>query len=426
MIVRGCANSVPPYVSPISNFSGSFPRFTWRTDVEVLGWQNRLRYAVVAVTAVVALAARRLNYHEAVRPQFFIALGLFVVAVRLTHAVASHKRSVASSAVLCAGLLDMAVICFATAFGLPAALDEGTLIFSFLAITFTDKYFGRAPAWVGAGAATLGFLTLKIGFRGASSPAELVDVGWYLAVFLTCTVTYIVVHMDFNSRMDSLVSLFASASEGDWNDEYDVLADARPDGITLIGRAYNRMRAQLNSQLLQDALSGCLNRRGLDREMAPVLARAQRSSERIGVLAIDIDRFKEVNDTFGHAAGDSLIRHIGAMLRGIARRGDLVGRQGGDEFVVVMPDTSGDGARLLAERILLAVRSLKVPELENTQLSASVGVVVHRIEIDTAWHELMDGADGALYAAKRGGRNRLVAIGGPPAVTTPMAPLRSA
>jgi diguanylate cyclase (GGDEF)-like protein len=413
-------------VARISNFSGSFPRFTWRTDVEVLGWQNRLRYAVVAITALVALAARQLNYHDGVRPQFFVALGIFVIAVRLTHAIASHKRSVAKCAVLCAGLLDMAVICLATAFGLPATMDEGALIFSFLAITFTDKYYGRAPAWVGAVAATLGFGILKIGFRGATSPQQLVDVGWYLAVFITCTVTYMVVHMGFNARMDSLVDLFARASEGDWNDEYDVLADKRPDGITLIGRAYNRMRSELHALLLQDPLSGCLNRRGLDREMAPVLARAQRSFERIGVLAIDIDRFKEVNDTFGHAAGDSLIKHIGALLRGIARRGDLVGRQGGDEFVVVMPDTSGDGARLLAERILIAVRGLKVPELGNTQLSASVGVVVHKIEIDTAWHELMDGADGALYAAKRGGRNRLVAIGGPPSVTAPMAPLRSA
>ena len=159
---------------------------------------------------------------------------------------------------------------------------------------------------------------------------------------------------------------------------------------------------QLRLSAEHDALTGSLNRRALDR----VLARAFHASTGIlSVLFIDIDWFKRVNDTHGHACGDHCLRSIAATLRGELRPGDAVGRYGGEEFLVVLPGQDAAAARVLGERLRRAVEHTPVMwRGELLALTVSIGLATRgRGEGDPA--TLLERADSALYRAKREGRN---------------------
>ena len=136
------------------------------------------------------------------------------------------------------------------------------------------------------------------------------------------------------------------------------------------------------------------------------------------MLLLDIDRFKLVNDTHGHAAGDEVLRVVARRLEQAARPGDVPGRWGGEEFLVVLPDTGPDQAVSLGERARRAIAATPVPVGQAPlRVTASVGVACGA---EDGWEGLVRRADSGLYAAKEGGRNRVVT--GPPAelgISTP-------
>jgi diguanylate cyclase (GGDEF)-like protein len=203
--------------------------------------------------------------------------------------------------------------------------------------------------------------------------------------------------------------MFERAEEGDFSLTYDVRADTRPDNVTLVGRAYNRMRAQLATIVLTDPLSECLNRRGFEQQLQLDVRRAARSNGSVAIVAVDIDHFKQVNDSFGHLAGDAVIREAGQLLRETARGGDVVARVGGEEFVILAPDTDVAGALHLAGRVVEAFRTRHFAGVDGkVPVTASVGVVADRVRDEHAGGDLRARADEALYAAKRGGRDRVV------------------
>jgi diguanylate cyclase (GGDEF)-like protein len=188
------------------------------------------------------------------------------------------------------------------------------------------------------------------------------------------------------------------------------------------------MRTQVADAVLTDPLSGCVNRRGLDQQLARELARAERAGAPVAVLAVDIDHFKRVNDRFGHPAGDLVIRDVAAMLREAARAGDVVARAGGEEFVVVLADADEAGATALARRLVDAVRARRFPSVPGLSVTISVGVAAEPVVRDAHAAEALKGrADEALYAAKRAGRDRAVmwAPYGMRQVHTPTAPMRA-
>jgi diguanylate cyclase (GGDEF)-like protein len=188
-----------------------------------------------------------------------------------------------------------------------------------------------------------------------------------------------------------------------------VAADERPDAITSVGRAYNRMRTQLASIVLTDPLSGCYNRRGFEQQFRRELARAVRANTDVALLAIDLDHFKVVNDTHGHLVGDRVITEVGELLRANARTDDVVARTGGEEFMILAPSTSMDGAQHLALRIVEAFRRRAFVEPSpRVMLTVSIGVVADAVPNDDIAEDLRARADEALYAAKRSGRNRVV------------------
>jgi diguanylate cyclase (GGDEF)-like protein len=206
--------------------------------------------------------------------------------------------------------------------------------------------------------------------------------------------------------------MFERMEEGDFSLTYDVHGDSRPDNVTLVGRAYNRMRAQLATIVSTDPLSGCLNRRGFEQQLARDVRRAARSNGEIALIAVDLDHFKLVNDSYGHLAGDIVIEEAGALLRQTARGGDVVGRIGGEEFVILAPETGLEGATHVAERVVEAFREHRFRGVGGKRpVTVSVGVVADRPRDEHAASDLRARADEALYVAKRAGRDRMVVWG---------------
>ena len=150
-----------------------------------------------------------------------------------------------------------------------------------------------------------------------------------------------------------------------------------------------------------DSLTGLANRRALEEILAAEISRAQRFRHDLAVVLLDLDRFKEINDSFGHAAGDVMLRAVSVLLTSLARQGDTVARWGGEEFVVVLPETDLPGARRFAERLRRTIEAHPVGEMRT---SASCGVAA--MLPDDSVDALLGAADQGLYQAKSNGRNR--------------------
>jgi diguanylate cyclase (GGDEF)-like protein len=160
-------------------------------------------------------------------------------------------------------------------------------------------------------------------------------------------------------------------------------------------------------QAVRDRLTDLYNRRAFDELLAGAIARADRRGSTVALLMLDLDHFKKLNDTYGHPAGDAVLRHAAGVLRKQLRQGDVAARFGGEEFAVILPDTDEPGALHLADRVREAVQQARlVHSGARLAVTVSVGAAVwphHAQEPDT----LLDAADRALYAAKEAGRNRV-------------------
>jgi len=163
--------------------------------------------------------------------------------------------------------------------------------------------------------------------------------------------------------------------------------------------------AESNARARNDALTGLPDRRVIEDRLAHSLLRIQRSGDRTGVLFIDLDRFKEINDHYGHAAGDSVVKSVASRLAGSVRSADTVGRLGGDEFVVLLESVADiDAAQTVAEQLVATVAEPLLLGGSDSRLSASIGVALAPDHAADA-RELLAAADHAMYAAKRAGGN---------------------
>lgn len=291
----------------------------------------------------------------------------------------------------------------------PEDYDRGLLIALF-SLQLTHVYFGRTPALLLIAAIASSYLLINDIAIAHAAPVQWHEVFITLAIFGVGAMLVVLVQSNLHSRLATLVTIFERAEEGDFTGTYDVQRDRRPDAITVVGRAYNRMRTQLASIVLTDPLSGCLNRRGFEQQYRRELSRASRAHTELALIAIDLDFFKKINDTFGHLVGDQVIAEAGELLRASARAGDVVARTGGEEFMVLAPDTPVDGALHLAHRMVESFRrkSFAEPRAKKVSVTVSVGVVADSVPNEGMAEDLRARADEALYAAKRSGRNRAV------------------
>jgi len=169
-----------------------------------------------------------------------------------------------------------------------------------------------------------------------------------------------------------------------------------------------RLREALRTQSVRDALTGLYNRRYLEEVLAREVRRAARAGQSLGILMIDLDHFKSFNDTYGHDAGDVVLRETGASLTKSIRAEDFVCRFGGEEFVVILPTADLAASSMRAERLRMQMKELTVLHQGRSMgmLTISVGVAVFP-EHGASPKELMAAADAALYEAKRNGRDQI-------------------
>jgi diguanylate cyclase (GGDEF)-like protein len=168
------------------------------------------------------------------------------------------------------------------------------------------------------------------------------------------------------------------------------------------------LQSQLREQAIRDALTGVFNRRYLEDTLERELARAKRETYPLSVVMMDLDYFKEVNDTYGHEAGDVVLKTLAATVVNQSRQGDFVCRYGGEEFVLVMPNIGIETARDRAEDLHQTINALNIPYgVFNLTTTISMGVAMYP-DHGIAKDELMRAADRALYVAKNTGRNRVV------------------
>jgi diguanylate cyclase (GGDEF)-like protein len=154
-----------------------------------------------------------------------------------------------------------------------------------------------------------------------------------------------------------------------------------------------------------DSLTGLPNKRAVTDTLKRMFAEASATAAPLALLLLDLDHFKQVNDQRGHAVGDQVLASVGAVLRAAIRTGDFAGRNGGEEFAILLPDTGIDEALVLAERVRAAVAEISLPGT-NVTVTVSIGVAGFPGHASTA-DRLERLADAALYTAKRHGRNRV-------------------
>ncbi len=175
-------------------------------------------------------------------------------------------------------------------------------------------------------------------------------------------------------------------------------------GALIVSWGRNERMQELERQASQDVLTGLSNRRRFEEDLAAAMARSRRERSTGALLMLDLDRFKQVNDSQGHPAGDRLIREVAAVLRRRARASDSLARLGGDEFAVILPRCSREEAVLAAEAIADEVRDHRPDEAEGP-VTVSIGVAIFGDDPRTSVATVVSEADAAMYAAKDQGRD---------------------
>jgi two-component system cell cycle response regulator len=195
-------------------------------------------------------------------------------------------------------------------------------------------------------------------------------------------------------------------------DPNELLARVR---IQIRRRRYqDRLRANYERSLslaLTDSLTGLYNRRYAMRHMEGLMDRVKTSGKALSVLVCDLDHFKNVNDTYGHAAGDEVLKQFAQRATASMRNFDMVARTGGEEFVCLLPDTDGQAALKVAERLCARIADvpMKVEGAPNGEITVTVSIGLAATSKVMSGEELLKIADAALYRAKQSGRNRVIA-----------------
>jgi diguanylate cyclase (GGDEF)-like protein len=380
----------------------------------VLMWQRTIRYGAALLLAVCAIIAQRSRDLPLSWFPIALAAGIYMLFTAL---VTQYLRRTATAALwrglpIITVVADIAMIVVLTYFSSPPGQYHRIFLVGYLIFNFSVFYFGWPLGVVAIVLTLASYLVMSLSVVPyISGPApSIAMVAINSALYLFVSSIFVLTFGNYRERMNRLRSGIKRAQAGDFGGTYQDADDKRPDELTMLGRSFNEMRDRLSEEIGTDPLTGCLNRRAMQRLLTREWRSAKRRGATIALLAIDLDKLKEINDTHGHDAGDLVLHELGAiMLRG-ARDTDAVARMGGDEFLVLLPDTGWQGAMTLAERLRREIddRVFEHGALK-LQVTVSIGVSLARGTDPVEPEQLMKEADRSLYRAKSEGRNRICA-----------------
>ena len=212
-----------------------------------------------------------------------------------------------------------------------------------------------------------------------------------------------IVPLMFQERFMGALQVTAADPSRAWEGNELLLLRTVADQVAVAVNHAN-LFAHIQQQALTDALTGCYNRRSFEMRLDQDLLMAKRSHHPLSVAMLDLDRFKELNDSVGHDAGDTALRKLAECFRQELRGVDTAARFGGDEFVLILPQAYAEAAAIVGERLRSRIAQIEIPGYGN--LSASIGIATFPSH-GTSRADLTRAADIALYSAKRAGRNRV-------------------
>src|SRR3954466_2696650 len=335
------------------NFDSTPPSHTLAI---VLGWQARLRIVAACIFAASTMVLQEVGMLRGQVSTIALILAGYVVVTVLTTLWAKRFQHMVDFPAAIAITADISFLFAVTGVTSSPGYYSRVLILSFFIVHTSETYFGRAHAMLALIVAALGYVGLVA--KAISGGASIVfgESLWSVLAFWATGSALVLHYGEIQRRLAKIVALFERAEQGDFTQSYDIQNDRFPDAVTRVGRAYNRVQLHLSEMVLNDVLTGCLNRRGFDQALAREVARSSRAASDLALIAIDLDDFKKVNDSYGHLGGDVVLREFGMMMAQAARAGDMVARTGGEEFSILLPDTGVAGATLVAERLCERVR----------------------------------------------------------------------
>jgi diguanylate cyclase (GGDEF)-like protein len=372
----------------------------------VLGWQAKVRILVAVIYAAATMALQSVGMLRGQAGIIALILAGYVAITFVTTIWAKRFKHMVEFPAAIAITADIAFLFAVTGVTSSPAYYSRVLILSFFIVHTSETYFGRAHAMLALIVAALGYVALVASAISSGASIVFGESLWSVLAFWATGSALVLHYGEIQRRLGKIVALFERAEQGDFTQTYDVDNDRFPDAVTRVGRAYNRVQDHLSEMVMNDALTGCLNRRGFDLSLAREVARSSRAGSDLSLIAIDLDHFKRVNDTYGHMGGDAVLREFGLMMTQAARAGDMVSRTGGEEFAILLPDTGNDGAKLVADRLCDRLRAHAfIVNGKKVSITASFGVVSTRPGRDESDANLKQRGDEALYAAKDAGRD---------------------
>ncbi len=186
------------------------------------------------------------------------------------------------------------------------------------------------------------------------------------------------------------------------------LLSRRNSELSSLNSRLNDAVKELEAVTIRDPITGGYNRRYFDSVFSDYIHLARRSDEHISLMMMDVDNFKEINDTHGHVVGDHFLRELSQIIeKSLTRSTDFSARFGGDEFAVVLYDTDEAGAKIVADRLVQGVKDIKVDEMLSVRATLSIGVYSAKVDRDLTVKDFVEYADQMLYEAKKSGKNRV-------------------
>jgi len=377
---------------------------------EVILWQRWVRYfALVLAAAAVIFTGRPLDL--AVLPLLGVAVG-YVACVLITgwaveRAPVMTSRPWLPAMLVTADLVAMGATIYLTS---EPIVSNRFLILALMWVPLAAFYFGSGAgvyATVLAAVIYIAIGRLLPPFVPGPPP---ISITANLSLFAIAAGVLTYAFGRFRARMNQLRVFCKIIEEGDLTGSLELSHAKYPDDLTLLARSFDAMRSGLAEQIGTDPLTGLLNRRALEARLKADWRLAKRRDTHVALAAIDLDHFKQINDTRGHPVGDLVLQQLAGIMKSTARDTDAAARFGGDEFVILLPDTGWQGALTFAERLRRRVDDFTFgPPGAPMAITISVGVALARGTDPISPEELLKEADRSLYKAKQQGRNRVFA-----------------